>query len=337
LVKDITETLGPVMDRLAEKYLDAYKVAKEELDTLFAPYLAKSEPEKILLDSGEKMGLDLEAFVSRCDLYTDPVNKPGKTPHGYCSLIDPPYDVRAIANVALNPANRTMSELRYGLLHEALGHGLDGLFVDKTLPPQLRNHHSLSTEGQAIMFESLRFNEHWLHKVLGVPKTMLRKAQGNLNLVYLMEGVQSLRYYFVTHEFERALYKDPDQDMDACYTRLLSRFYLKDPKTMPTRGLWAENMHFANYPAYQVYYLLGVIWQAQVRTDLDNRFGGLLTPEAAEHLKRHRASGLVYSWDEQIQQLTGEPLKPAAMLNWMLSLEKTLPEDVKPPKSATPC
>src|SRR5262249_43031939 len=102
------------------------------------------------------IGLPVDDVLARSDLD----EKPGKSPHAFCTDIDRGGDVRVLANVVNN--EQWMSTL----LHE-LGHSVySSKNIPQSLPYTLRGEaHILTTEGVAMMFERFSKSRRFLTKM----------------------------------------------------------------------------------------------------------------------------------------------------------------------------
>ena len=131
------------------------------------------------------IGLPVDDILGRSDLY----EKPGKSPHAFCSCIDRVQDIRVLAN--LQP-NRQWADT---LLHE-LGHGVYDKYIAPDVPFVLHEAaHGITTEGVALMLGSMVMQEEWLTKVRGLEAekaapavAAARESQRIEKLVFQMEA-----------------------------------------------------------------------------------------------------------------------------------------------------
>ena len=110
--------------------------------------------------------------------------------------------------------------------------------------------------------------------------------------------------------FERALYADPDADLDARWWELVERHQLvtrPDGRRAPD---WAAKIHLAAAPVYYQNYLYGELFASQLDATLRSRAGGLVDRPAAGALLRDDvfAPGASLRWDALVERATGEPL-----------------------------
>ena len=109
---------------------------------LNAPF-ADADIQKICREFYAAIGLPIDDVLKRSDLF----EKPGKSPHAFCTDIDRVGDVRVLANI--RPTEYWMSTM----LHE-LGHSVySSKNIPRSVPYVLRTDaHILCTEGVAMMF-----------------------------------------------------------------------------------------------------------------------------------------------------------------------------------------
>ncbi len=122
------------------------------------------------------------------------------------------------------------------------------------------------------------------------------------------------RWVLVMTNFERALYGDPEQDLDACWWELVQRYQLVTPPEGRRAPDWAAKIHVAVAPVYYHTYLYGQMVASQLAATLRRECGGIVDREAAGRLLAERvfAPGLAVRWDRLLEQATGEPLSAAA-------------------------
>jgi peptidyl-dipeptidase A len=110
--------------------------------------------------------------------------------------------------------------------------------------------------------------------------------------------------------FERALYADPEADLDAIWWRLVSRYQLLMPPEGRTAPDWAAKIHVACAPVYYHTYLYGNLVASQLRATLDRVAGGLVGRREAGSFLGEQVfrPGQSLRWDRLIEATTGEPL-----------------------------
>jgi soluble cytochrome b562 len=162
----------------------------------------------------------------------------------------------------------------------------------------------------ALLSEELVFEPRWLQHVLAVNAGELRAMKPQLALLQLDSTVRSLRQGIATVEFEIEMYRDPMQDLDAAYAK--ARAWAQNTKASDYKapsGVWAIDVqHYISYPCYCHNYVLGKVWASQVRKSLRRRFGTYASRRVGPFMAKHRGTGLLYTPDEQIVQITHRPL-----------------------------
>ena len=153
-------------------------------------------------------------MLARSDLY----EKPGKSPHAFCTDIDREGDVRVLANVV--PTEYWMGTM----LHE-LGHAVySSKNIPRGVPYALRTEsHILATEGVAMLFEKFSKDADWL-RAMGVrledPEAFdATGAQMRRDKLLIFS-----RWCQVMLRFEKAMYADPDRDLETLWWDLVEEY-----------------------------------------------------------------------------------------------------------------
>jgi peptidyl-dipeptidase A len=76
--------------------------------------------------------------------------------------------------------------------------------------------------------------------------------------------------------FERALYSDPDGDLDSIWWELVARYQQLTPPDGRRAPDWAAKIHVAVAPVYYHTYLYGAIVALQLRDALRASVGGIV-------------------------------------------------------------
>lgn len=257
------------------------------------------------------LGLPVEDILARSDLY----EKPGKYQHAFCTDIDRSGDVRILCSLKSNAywANT--------LLHE-LGHAVYAKFNDPQLPWLLRDAaHAFTTEAIANLFGRYASNPRWLQEMAGLPEADRVRLEQVLKAQARLEQLVFSRWSQVMFRFEKALYEDPDQDLDDLWWRLVERYQLLRRPEGRRAPDWASKIHVALYPAYYHNYLLGQLLASQIQHHVATRILGVKDwtqpcfaghPDVGRYLvERIFRPGMRWRWDELIRRATGEPLTAA--------------------------
>jgi peptidyl-dipeptidase A len=255
------------------------------------------------------VGFDVRDVIARSDLF----ERPGKSQHAFCISVDRGDDVRVLCNV--KPTERWMGTM----LHE-LGHAVYDRHLDRSLPWLLRSQaHILSTEASAMLFGRLSKNPVWLREWAGADAAALeRDAEPVARAVRQQLLVQS-RWEMVMVHMERALYRDPEQDLRALWWDLVERFQWVTRPERRDAPDWAAKIHFSVAPVYYHNYQLGEMLASQLQDHLLRRvLGGgagawaryVRAPEVARFLVgEFYAPGKRFDWRELTRRATGRPLE----------------------------
>jgi peptidyl-dipeptidase A len=277
-------------------------------------YFAGKSMEDLTADFFGRIGLDIRDLLKRADLY----EKPGKSQHAFCLQVDRGQDIRVLCN--LRPNEQWMSTM----LHE-FGHAAYDKFLDPALPYLLRAPaHTLSTEASAMLFGRLSKNAAWLERYAGVAADDARAAGEACARAVREQLLVQTRWCLVMCHMERALYRDPAQDLDTLWWDLVERFQMlrrPDGRRAPD---WASKIHFSVAPVYYHNYMLGEIMASQLQRHILERVVGpaggwpayVTRSEVGAYLIRDLyRHGKSTDWRGAIQRATGSVLRASAFID----------------------
>ncbi|MFO0914282.1 MAG: M2 family metallopeptidase [Pirellulales bacterium] len=259
-------------------------------------------------------GIDLpiDDVIARSDLF----EKPGKSPHAFCTDIDREGDVRVLANIVPNEYWMTT------MLHE-LGHAVySSKNIPRTMPYTIRSEaHILTTEGVAMMFERFASDARWLKEFqveVADPEAYTaagRRMRRDKLLIFS-------RWCQVMLRFEVELYKNPEQDLNRLWWDLVEKYQLvrrPDERSAPD---FASKIHVVSAPAYYHNYMMGELFACQLHAAIVDQVLGQSDPATAIYTRDPRvgefmrtkvfAPGRSLPWNELTRFATGRPLSPAA-------------------------
>lgn len=255
------------------------------------------------------VGLPVEPILERSDLY----EREGKSQHAFCIDIDREGDVRILCN--LRPSERWMGTM----LHE-LGHAVYDYYIDRSLPYLLRTPaHTLSTEAIAMLFGRMHRNAEWLQRYAGVPAEQAQAVARPAIEEMQASLIVFTRWVLVMTHFERAMYADPDSDLNSLWWQLVEKYqWLTKPEGRNAPD-WCAKVHIALAPVYYQNYILGEMEASQLvhvlRTKVlagEPKDAIVYSPKVGEFLKEKVFStGASLPWEEALQYATGERLNPA--------------------------
>jgi peptidyl-dipeptidase A len=254
------------------------------------------------------IGLPVDDILKNSDIY----GRKGKYQHAFENDIDRSGDIRVMLSVIDN------QDWMSTMLHE-LGHAAYSKNVSRDLPFLLRSEtHIFVTEAIAMLMERQPSNADWLQTMVGISnkdKEMIR-AVGQENL--RMHALIFCRWTQVMMRFEKAMYENPDQDLNTLWWNLVKEYQMITPPEGRNAPDWAAKIHLAQYPAYYHNYQLGELTASQLQhyiainvlkqsQDKDVCFAN--KPEVGKYLAtKVFAPGASLRWDELIKYATGEPL-----------------------------
>ncbi len=254
--------------------------------------------------------LNIDDILAKSDLY----EKEGKYQHAYCTDIDRSGDVRILCNI--KPNYKWMGTM----LHE-LGHAVYDKYINPDLPWLLRTHsHIFTTEAIAMLFGRFASNPEWLKDMSIVSESEIAHVAEDCLESLRTEQIIFSRWVQVVFRFERAMYENPDQDLNNLWWELVSKYQkLKKPEGR-NKPDWAAKIHISLYPAYYHNYMLGELLASQlyyyIKDKVSNQnekktvsFVG--EKDVGNYLKNLFFNyGAVYPWNELIKKSTGEGLNP---------------------------
>jgi peptidyl-dipeptidase A len=250
----------------------------------------------------EDVGLDVDAVLERSDLFP----REGKNQHAFCTHLDRAGDVRVLCNIV--PNQRWAGTM----LHE-FGHAAYDLALDFGLPWNLvRPPHASVTEAVAMLFGRQAYATTWREEVAGLVDDGSAERRLRESLLCFV------RWGLVVSVFERHLYADPEQDLDAVWWDLVERYQgISRPDPAPP-GAWAAKIHVACYPVYYHAYLMGECIASQLARHIRDHVPGhglVGNPDAGRFLRRelfHPAASV--PWNDLVERVTGSKVRASALL-----------------------
>ncbi len=254
------------------------------------------------------IGLPVESILARSDLY----EKEGKNPHAFCTDIDREGDVRILCNLV---NSETWMET---LLHE-LGHGVYDLYQDPDVPYLLREPaHAFTTEAIAMFFGRLSRNPAWMQQMLNLSDAQRAEIATVSDKYAQLKQLIFARWAMVMYFFEKELYADPDQDLNALWWDLVEKYQFIRRPPMRYEPDWAAKIHFTVAPCYYHNYMLGELLASQLHHHLVTKVLKVKGNQEVSYVGREKAgrflqdnvfeAGDLFHWNVMIERATGEPL-----------------------------
>lgn len=258
------------------------------------------------------IGLDADPIIARSDLF----ERPGKYPHAFCTDIDRKGDVRSLMNIKPNQSWLDTA------LHE-LGHGVYSYYVRRDLPYFLRSEaHIFTTEAVAMMFGRLAETAGFFQTMGYIDEATARAWAPQMDDKLRTQELIFTRWSQVMLRFEKGLYANPDQDLDALWWGLVEKYQgIAKPADVPN-GAWASKIHLASVPVYYHNYQLGALFASQLEAAISAQVLGGKPYEPAALVGNPKvgaffrekvfAPGASLPWPEFVMQATGQELGPKA-------------------------
>jgi peptidyl-dipeptidase A len=260
------------------------------------------------------IGLPIDDVLKRSDLY----EKPGKSPHAFCTDIDREGDVRVLANIVPN-------EYWTGTMLHELGHSVySSQYIPKSLPYALRGEaHILNTEGLAMMFERFSKSAEWL-AAMGVNVADPAEFSATGSRMRRNKLLIFSRWCQVMLRFEKELYRDPDQDLNGLWWSLVERYQLLKRPQRRDEPDYASKIHIVAAPCYYHNYMLGELFACQLHQAISGKLFPGKDPQTliyvgdnrvGKYLQKHVFDpGRTLSWNELTKFATGDELNPRAFV-----------------------
>lgn len=284
-------------------YVDPFfQEAPASEETNLDPYFKDQDIEKLTADTFAAMNIPIDDLYPKSDL--DP--RPGKNPTAFCTDMDRNGDTRVLCN------NQPNAYWMGTMLHE-FGHAAYFKFLDRELPYILRSPaHTLTTEAIAMLFGKMTENKEWLETFVKIDENRLEKLAPALEKFEQLKMLIAGRWIITFVFFEKELYENPDQDLNALWWKLVKEIQLVNPPEDRDHPDWAAKIHFTLAPVYYQNYLLGELTSAQlhqyIKTEISEAF---FNPTVGNFLnEQFFKPGSKYHWNEKIKLVTGQPLNP---------------------------
>ena len=256
----------------------------------------------------DDVGLPIDDIIARSDLY----EREGKDQHAFCISINRAEDVRTLCNI------KPTAEWMDTMLHEE-GHAVYDVLIDRTLPYNTREpSHIFTTEGVAMLFGALAKTPAWMVEYAGADKDRVDQLSEAIYEQRRREQLIFARWTMVMLNFEKALYEDPQRDLNGLWWDYVERFQTLNRPADRHKPDWAAKPHFTIAPVYYHNYMLGELFAAQLRSVLGElaghegptaelSFNG--RKEFGDFLERKVfAPGSTRPWPEFVRRATGNRL-----------------------------
>jgi len=277
-----------------------------DLDTYYQDRNIKELAEKFYAG----INLPVESILARSDLY----EREGKNPHAFCEDMDRQGDVRVLCNIK---DNEYWMET---ILHE-LGHGVYFKYYNPQAPYLLREPaHIFTTEAIAMFFGRLSRNPAWMQQMLDLSDRQRSEIDKVSDKYAQLKQLIFARWAMVMYNFEKQLYANPDQDLNALWWRLVEKYQLVKMPQGRDEPDWAAKIHIPLYPCYYHNYLLGELLASQLHNHIVHNVLKLESDKNVSYIGQKKVGdflrkkvfevGTLYRWNKMIERATSESLTP---------------------------
>ncbi len=310
LINDVYSKAQNKIQILQEKRKKELKLAFhiDNLEAYHYGLLLDTNPEKdvnqILLNNSiediakktyDGMGYNITKLQQEGKITLDLYPRKGKNTHGFCFGVEAGKDSRILANLMNNVQS-------LDTLNHELGHCIYDLGLSSELPFFDRTPASSAfTEAIAMMMGDIIKRENILKNI--IPDELLLKFKETHKEDEANFVSRSLQII----EFERNLYKDPNQDPAKLWSEMKHK-YLNREETSDNE--WATIPHYLTHPGYYQNYFRATLMKAQIYNHLVKQLGKITeNRNTAEYLNKNIfAIGASIDEYELINQLTGKSL-----------------------------
>lgn len=252
------------------------------------------------------IGLPVQDILRRSDL----LEREGKHPHAFCMCIDRREDIRVLCNMRQN-------EYWMGTLLHELGHAVYDKYIAQDLPYILRTTaHISTTEASAMLFGRLSTQADFLQDYVGLSTEIAHEIASKAQKQVAAKLLVFARWALVMVHFERAMYQEPDRDLNRYWWDLVEKFQWMRRVPQRDQADWASKLHLACAPVYYQNYVLGEMTASQllhsIRSGVEKTGVRRGHSRATGDFLRQKlyALGARYPWEETLRQATGEDLNP---------------------------
>ncbi len=282
----------------------------EEMDTLYR----NADPIQKAAEFFDGIGLPVQDVIEKSDLK----DRPNKSPVTFMMNIDFKNDLRLFSTIQKNLQGMKK------IMH-LCGHASNYKTIPDNIPYLLKAPNSIVAEGIASFFENLTTNYLWLKGEFNLDSTNNKPYNLICQHLFQVDRLFKCRKSLVLAEFEREIYRDPDQNPGELWV-LLNRKYLgvnlPDEKSPYD---WATNKYVTNLSCTIQNYLLADLFAAQLqhtieKVVLQNKQLTYQNNKAVgQFLESHLFKyGDVLPWGQLIEKATGEPLNPDYFIGYLL-------------------
>jgi len=226
------------------------KTISKETEKLISSRLGKNNIIGLCADVYENMGWNIvDMPITKFDLFP----RKNKLNSRLANSVEANKDIRVLTDLDLE--KRPLGSIST-LMHE-LGHAVNYASFGEKLPDSQKIVASTTlAESVALLMGDLMEREGTISKVLKLPKESTKEIQE----AYLSKKADIIRSYIQVDRFEKAMYENPDQDLEKLWKNCAKKYSNENYKNLE----WTDIDHFIHSPVYYHDYVEGEILAEQL-------------------------------------------------------------------------
>ncbi len=288
-----------------------FQKAPAIFDVDFDKYYKNKNFVALVGDYFNGIGLEITSVYENSDLF----EKPGKSQLAFAMDLNRNGDVRI--STSIRPTQDYMAKFLY-----ESGFAAYLKYIDKKLPYTLRQAPQFTAnDAVAIFFSNMAVNPTWLEKIIGISAEEKEKIKENALKQLQMEKFVFCRWAQVMYHFEKALYENPNQNLNNLWWDLVEKYQMiKKPSLERNEPDWATKTHIVTMPCKYHNYMLGELIASQINNYINVHVlkdeGGCETkcidnPAIGKYMiEKLFKPGARYTLNDWLLNATGETLSP---------------------------
>ena len=282
----------------------------EKMDSLYR----NTDPVKAAAEFFNGIGLPVQDVIERSDLHP----RPGKASATFLLNIDFKNDLRLFSTIRNNQEGMKF------MMH-LCGHSSHYKNISENIPYLLKDPNTVVSEGVATFFENLPSDYFWLKSEFPMDSATSIKYDLICRHFFQVDRLFRCRKLLVISEFEREIYRDPEQNLGELWYQLNLKYLGIQPPDEKSAADWATSKYAANLPCNIHNYVLADLFAAQLQHTIKKE----ILHERKSQYQNNKAIGNflvsrlyrygdLLPWEKLIEKVTGEPLNPAYFTNYLL-------------------
>lgn len=224
--------------------------------------------------------------------------------------VDFKNDIRLVAGIT------NTHEGLYRIMHLG-GHASHYKSIRDDIPYLLKTPNLIVAEGIARYFEYMTYDYAWLKNEISPDRKTLKNVMLVSRHLLEVDRLFRCRKYLAMAEFEREIYRDPDQNLDSLWCDINLKYLGQKMSSEKGVCVWAVNKYSTSLSCTIHNFVLADIFAAQlqhtIKKNVTDKTNGTIQNNKAIgwYLNNNLYSyGNLLPWEELVVKATGEPLNP---------------------------